>query len=388
MIEGVFRGLGGRWLLLGLFVLFLVACQAGPDSATLTAKATLLMQEPAPTSTPRPTPPPTDRPPTVAPTNTARPTATPEPRLYTVQSGDSLLALALDLGVTVEVLLQANPGLDPDGLTIGQLIVIPAHEGGLVSPWLPTPVHLHTVQEAESWDSIAAKYSACGVTSDTLRQTNPAVSVLTAGQTIVLPLAEGRWHYISPGDDLLAIAIQYDLTLEQLVEANLGVLDPDNLDITQVGWLLCIPTLGEIVAYDCSPLPPRTAVIEYTVQNGEGLYCLSRKFGLSMTTILQANQDQIVGQGGLTGGVVLVIPPADGAVYTITAADVAAGTTLEDLMLWYSISDVENITEWDGNPVQEPLVEGRRLFLRGADPLAGQFQAPIIINRNCSSSGC
>jgi LysM repeat protein len=50
---------------------------------------------------------------------------------YTVQSGDIPLTIAEQFGISVEELLAANPGLDPTGLVVGQVIVIP--------PASPTP---------------------------------------------------------------------------------------------------------------------------------------------------------------------------------------------------------------------------------------------------------
>lgn len=47
-------------------------------------------------------------------------------RRYVVQAGDSLSALALRFGVTEEALGEANGIDDPDGLLIGQELVIPA----------------------------------------------------------------------------------------------------------------------------------------------------------------------------------------------------------------------------------------------------------------------
>jgi LysM repeat protein len=44
------------------------------------------------------------------------------PRVYTVQSGDTLGSIAGKTGTTVARLEQLNPGIDPTGLRIGQRI--------------------------------------------------------------------------------------------------------------------------------------------------------------------------------------------------------------------------------------------------------------------------
>ncbi|HBY95083.1 MAG TPA: hypothetical protein DEP84_14175 [Chloroflexi bacterium] len=92
----------------------------------------------APTETARPATTPTvaagDPPATLLPTAEATatppPTATVEPpaagpQTYTIQEGDILYRIARRFGVSLEDLQRANPGVDPNGLQIGQTIVIP-----------------------------------------------------------------------------------------------------------------------------------------------------------------------------------------------------------------------------------------------------------------------
>jgi hypothetical protein len=69
----------------------------------------------APTSTPRPTRAPAERTPTPA----------PQPQTYTVQPGDTLAAIAVRFGTTVEALQAANGIDDTDVILIGQVLVIP-----------------------------------------------------------------------------------------------------------------------------------------------------------------------------------------------------------------------------------------------------------------------
>jgi hypothetical protein len=46
--------------------------------------------------------------------------------MYTVQSGDSLNAIAVQVHSTLAILIAANPGINADSLTIGQQLRIPA----------------------------------------------------------------------------------------------------------------------------------------------------------------------------------------------------------------------------------------------------------------------
>ena len=58
----------------------------------------------------------------VVPTVTATAQA---PRVYVVEEGDTLLAIALKFGVEVEDVMMANGLDDPNALTPGQKLVIP-----------------------------------------------------------------------------------------------------------------------------------------------------------------------------------------------------------------------------------------------------------------------
>ena len=132
-------------LVLGSFLaLFLVLrppeseSRAEPVRAVATATPTAepaATPEPA-TPTPRPTPvratavPTTPEPTPVAtrePTPEPEPTPAPEAATdqYEVVAGDTLLGIALDLDVTLDSILELNPGLHPDELQIGQIILVP-----------------------------------------------------------------------------------------------------------------------------------------------------------------------------------------------------------------------------------------------------------------------
>ena len=78
-----------------------------PDTAF---KAVIATPTPQPTPTPSPVP---------------RATPTPTVFVYTVQSGDTLSAVAMRFGKSVDELVQANRLVDPDQLQVGQQLTIP-----------------------------------------------------------------------------------------------------------------------------------------------------------------------------------------------------------------------------------------------------------------------
>jgi len=73
---------------------------------------------------------PTEVPAVEEPTSTpAPPEPSPTPsslgQTYTVQSGDIPETIAAQFGITTEALLAANPGLNPNNLQVGQVLIIP-----------------------------------------------------------------------------------------------------------------------------------------------------------------------------------------------------------------------------------------------------------------------
>ena len=125
-----------RLLLAGALLAGLAGCAPGTTAAPASATAALL---PIRTADPvdaagTPTPP-------VEPLATAGPS--PTPQAYAVRANDTFLGIALAFGLTREELAAANPGLNPDLLSIGQpiLIPVPGAGGGTATP-IPTPTPL------------------------------------------------------------------------------------------------------------------------------------------------------------------------------------------------------------------------------------------------------
>lgn len=122
----------------------LAACTAAP--ALPTATATLPGQlTPYPSATPSITPSPTS-----ADTPTPLPSPTPTPITYTVKKGDQMCAIAALYKVGCKELQEANPTVQPNLMSVGTVLVIPA--SAQVTPTVPveelspTPVGLQLGQ--------------------------------------------------------------------------------------------------------------------------------------------------------------------------------------------------------------------------------------------------
>lgn len=99
-----------------------------PPPATSTAITTAAATT-RPTSTPAP----------YTPEPTATPTVTPTPVIYTIRSGDTLLAIANRFGVSVAALQESNGILDPRSLRVGQELIIPTSDDVAAAGVEPTP---------------------------------------------------------------------------------------------------------------------------------------------------------------------------------------------------------------------------------------------------------
>jgi len=86
---------------------------------------------------------PTATPAPYTPAPTATPTITPTPIIYRIQSGDTLLKIATQFGVTVRGLQDTNGITDPRALRVGQELLIPSVEDdpeGTTPTAEPTPL--------------------------------------------------------------------------------------------------------------------------------------------------------------------------------------------------------------------------------------------------------
>lgn len=196
------------------------------------------------------------------------PTSTITTTTYTVQSGDSLSAIAKRFGTTVDQLKQIN-NLTSDVIYIGQTLTLVG-----TSTTAPTPVQTtstYTVQAGDSLSLIAKKYNTTvtqikqlnGLTSDTIY----VGQTLKVSGTVTAPQSTGSYT-VQSGDTLSAIAKKYGITTTQLKAAN-------NLtsDLIRVGQVLTIPSAGTT-----APTPSPTQTGQTTEQRMQVLLQDSRNY--------------------------------------------------------------------------------------------------------------
>ncbi len=230
-----------------------------------------------------------------------------EPYYYTIQPGDVVSSLALEFGVTLEEIRNANPLVDLDQVPVGVRLIIPlsASSGTLDEADLPPGLY-HTVQAGDTLNAIALRY---GVEAKTIQDLNNMESpdYLSVGQQLLLPdnaLTSGLaqpvpepqgaiTYVVREGDTLSGIALYYQVTTYSIIQAN-NLLDKDQLD---VGQTLVIPGVSPEV---------QDGYLTHTVRAGETLSSIAERYGVS--TDVLANLNQLESANILSAGQQLLIP--------------------------------------------------------------------------------
>jgi murein DD-endopeptidase MepM/ murein hydrolase activator NlpD len=110
------------------------------------------------------------------------------------------------------------------------------------------------------------------------------------------------------------------------------------------------------------PDRPRSEVVEYEVVSGDTLFVIAERFSIQPESIAWSNARSIL--GNLRPGLLLNIPPIDGAVELI-----ANDRSIEDLAQGYSV-DPYAIIDWESNGLfnaapETVLRSGMRIFVPG-----------------------
>ncbi|MEW6574414.1 MAG: LysM domain-containing protein [Bacillota bacterium] len=285
----------------------------------------------------------------------------PEGNLYTIRPGDTFFSIARRFRISVDDLIEANPGVDPDNLQVGQVICIPLAVPPVVCP--PGTI-TYIIRAGDTCFNIARRF---GVTVQELITANPGINcdALLIGQRICIPVEvpppgvcpPGTFPYtVRAGDTYFSLARRFNTTVEAIAAANPGV-DPNNL---QIGQVLCIP--GAAPPQVC---PPGT--FPYIVRAGDTYFSLARRFNTTVEAIAAANPG--VDPNNLQIGQTICIPGAAPTVcppgtfpYTVRAGD-----TYFSLARRFNTT-VEAIAA--ANPGVDPnnLQIGQRLCIPGMAP--------------------
>jgi len=206
---------------------------------------------------------------------------------YVVQKGDSLYSIANKLGTTVSELKKEN-NLTTNTLQIGEVLRIPTKE------IYEGEENVYIVQKGDTLYSVAM---ANNTTVDELKRINNLTSnILSAGQLLKIPsaLLPESTYIVKKGDSLYSIANKYNTTVDELKRIN--NLTSNILSISQV---LKLPS------DKVSDIEKEENTISYTVQKGDSLYSIARKYSTTIDKIKDLNN---LTTNLLSIGQVLLIP--------------------------------------------------------------------------------
>lgn len=206
---------------------------------------------------------------------------------YVVQKGDSLYSIANKLGTTVSELKKEN-NLTTNTLQIGQVLRIPTKE------IYEGEENIYIVKKGDTLYSVAM---ANNTTVDELKKANNLISnILSTGQLLKIPsaLLPESTYIVKKGDSLYSIANKYNTTIDELKRIN-------NLtsNILSIGQVLKLPS------DKVSDIEKEENTISYTVQKGDSLYSIARKYSTTIDKIKDLNN---LTTNLLSIGQVLLIP--------------------------------------------------------------------------------
>jgi LysM repeat protein len=193
--------------------------------------------------------------------------------IYVVQPGDTLGRIAFRYGTSVQAIVAANPGINPNLIFVGQRLTIPTGSGSPAPAPQPQPggTTVYIVQRGDWLAKIAARF---GTTVQAIQAANNLgnSTLIFVGQRLTIPTggsgpapapppgntstpaptqpppSGGNTVYVvQRGDTLNRIAFRFGVTVQAIVAANPGL----NPNLIFVGQQLSIPTGG-----GSGPTPP------------------------------------------------------------------------------------------------------------------------------------
>lgn len=200
---------------------------------------------------------------------------------YEVKPGNTLYSIAQMFNTSVDAIKKLN-NLDSDYLVVGRILRIPTSMPN--GPSLPANTTLYTVQRGDTLWSIARKY---GTTVNEIMRLNDLVTdQIYPNQILKVPVNNmsndnmntntiTTIYTVQPGDSLWRIARMNNVSVEALKRANFL----EN-DIIYIGQVLSIPM---------SEAGMSNANVTYTVQPGDTLWSISRRYNTTVNTLKLLN---------------------------------------------------------------------------------------------------
>ena len=136
---------------------------------------------------------------------------------YTVQPGETILGIAHRHGTTLDHLLSLNPGVQPDYVQAGQVVIVPYVPGGAEPA--PTPEQRAAAARATEKNVVAKKQPAAG-NAATMPNAVSKVSYAEVGQQPQPVKVTYKEYKAKKKETAYGIAKANNITVDELIEAN------------------------------------------------------------------------------------------------------------------------------------------------------------------------
>ncbi|WP_186443037.1 lytic transglycosylase [Desulfobotulus alkaliphilus] len=251
---------------------------------------------------------------------------------------------------------------------------------------LYSPPSFETVS-VERQVSLQAIASATGISLENLRNLNPELRYdLLPNATYALKIPQGYtdhflasiesideasppqrahlYHRVMPGEALSTIAARYRVSVRHLMQEN----NIRRADLIRAGEVIKVPASASMAqtvspSRNITPSSQQRQTLTYTVQRGDTLWHLSRRFNLSENDIITANQ---LPNANLQIGQRLRIPGAAQQVKTIDsqrqAYRVKAGDTPSTIALRHNMP-LQRFLQINNLNRQSTIYPGQQLFI-------------------------
>ena len=210
-------------------------------------------------------------------------------KTYTVKNGDTLYGISKQFNTSAQKIRELN-NLKNDNIVPSQVLIISENNGTN-----PNECVIYTVKKGDSLYEIAKKYNT---SVDAIkRYNNLTTNNLSIGQKIRIPcniednddtvMPKYISYTVKAGDNLYNIAKKYNTTVDKIKRDN--NLQGNNLTIGKI--LLIEDTSDQSTIEECfgEEYEAPSSNITYTVQKGDNLYSIANKYNTTVNEIKSLN---------------------------------------------------------------------------------------------------
>jgi LysM repeat protein len=186
------------------------------------------------------------------------------------------------------------------GIGLGQVVVEKSKDKVIISG---KPYYIHIVKKGETVYSISKAYQ---ISKQELTSENPtAENGVKTGQSLRIPVADNVpksktqppvgpiprdeskyiYHRLNPGETVFALSKKFGVSEDEIVQSNPGI----EINKMSVGSEIAIPR-RQFINSDQKLQPPPKGIYEHKVVEGETLYSIAKKYGITVREVRRENR--------------------------------------------------------------------------------------------------